>query len=157
MSPSCPAPTPDPTPEHADRRVVPLAGPLGVEPLDLRRDALPRADFAGDVNPAGALARAMLDAALDGVVLGSYDQRIITWLKDWDAPTVATLASILRRAWTAGTDVGRAERVDEVPTVQTLRVQLHEHQGQIDRLQELILDLQAALAAHRDDTKGGPR
>ncbi|MGH3824965.1 MAG: hypothetical protein ACRDRA_19325 [Pseudonocardiaceae bacterium] len=35
--------------------------------------------------------------AVDGVALGAYDQRILTWLAEWDTPTVATVVSLLWR------------------------------------------------------------
>ncbi|MGW3412438.1 hypothetical protein [Streptomyces sp. NPDC000888] len=43
--------------------------------------------------------RALLLAELTnaGVELGTYDHRIIDWLAGWDYPTVATVASLLRR------------------------------------------------------------
>ncbi|MGH3754144.1 MAG: hypothetical protein ACRDRP_15905 [Pseudonocardiaceae bacterium] len=42
--------------------------------------------------------RAALLAALDGVVLGVYDDRIVRWLAGWDVPVVAALVSLLCRA-----------------------------------------------------------
>ncbi|MBA4864958.1 hypothetical protein H1V43_27125 [Streptomyces sp. PSKA54] len=33
-----------------------------------------------------------------GVELGEYDRRIVDWLAGWDYPTVATIASLIRRA-----------------------------------------------------------
>lgn len=33
-----------------------------------------------------------------GVELGAYDHRIVDWLAGWDYPTVATIASLIRRA-----------------------------------------------------------
>ncbi len=42
--------------------------------------------------------RAALLAALHGVQLGAYDQRILRWLAGWDVPTVATVVSLLWRA-----------------------------------------------------------
>jgi hypothetical protein len=46
--------------------------------------------------------RALL-AALDGVELGAYDRRILTWLAGWDVPTAATVVSLLWRARHAAT------------------------------------------------------
>ncbi|GAA4855364.1 hypothetical protein ACFQ34_03860 [Pseudonocardia benzenivorans] len=46
--------------------------------------------------------RAALLEQLDGVPLGDYDHRIIDWLARWDVPTIAVVASLLRRAWWAG-------------------------------------------------------
>ncbi|WP_433889655.1 hypothetical protein [Streptomyces sp. CA-111067] len=33
-----------------------------------------------------------------GVELGAYDRRIVDWIAGWDYPTVATIASLIRRA-----------------------------------------------------------
>jgi hypothetical protein len=41
---------------------------------------------------------AMLLEVLDGVILGTYDHRIIEWLAGWDASTVRTVASLILRA-----------------------------------------------------------
>jgi hypothetical protein len=42
--------------------------------------------------------RAARRAALDGVQLGAYDQRILHWLAGWDVPIVAAVVSLLWRA-----------------------------------------------------------
>ncbi|MBV9160073.1 MAG: hypothetical protein JO281_00640 [Pseudonocardiales bacterium] len=42
--------------------------------------------------------RTALLAALDGVALGVYDERIVRWLSGWDVPVVAGLVSLLGRA-----------------------------------------------------------
>ncbi|MGH3698061.1 MAG: hypothetical protein ACRDRU_23330 [Pseudonocardiaceae bacterium] len=42
--------------------------------------------------------RAALLAALDGVQLGVYDERIVSWLVGWDVPVVAAIVSLLWRA-----------------------------------------------------------
>ncbi|MGH3868251.1 MAG: hypothetical protein ACRDQ4_19460 [Pseudonocardiaceae bacterium] len=42
--------------------------------------------------------REALLAALDGVQLGAYDKRIVSWLAGWDVPVVAALVSLLCRA-----------------------------------------------------------
>jgi hypothetical protein len=39
---------------------------------------------------------------LDGIPLGDYDRRIIDWLAGWDVPTIAVVASLLRRCRWAG-------------------------------------------------------
>ncbi|MEV0639122.1 hypothetical protein AB0I77_30140 [Streptomyces sp. NPDC050619] len=54
--------------------------PFGHSPESLQRDAL----FAE------------LDNA--GVELGTYDRLIVDWIARWDYPTVATIASLIRRA-----------------------------------------------------------
>jgi len=51
-------------------------------------------------DPPLAEARAMLDAAIEGLPLGASDRRILEWLAGWDAPTIATVASLLSRAAT---------------------------------------------------------
>lgn len=45
---------------------------------------------------------AVLREPLAGLDLGGYDELIVTWLSDWDIPTVATIASLLHRARAAG-------------------------------------------------------
>ena len=42
--------------------------------------------------------RELLDQAVDGMDLGSYDRRILDWLKGFDQPTIVTIASIITRA-----------------------------------------------------------
>ncbi|MCE7008760.1 hypothetical protein LWC34_39005 [Kibdelosporangium philippinense] len=51
----------------------------------------------------------MIRDALRGVELGAYDERIVTWLSDWDIPTVAVIVSLLERARAAGCGEGLAE------------------------------------------------
>ena len=41
-------------------------------------------------------------AALEGVALGSYDRRMISWLVSWDDPTARTIASLMWRCRLAG-------------------------------------------------------
>lgn len=113
---------------HEQRR-LPLPGPLEVEPTRqvyalLGPDGEARRDPGAGVFPAMDLAREMLDEALTGIPLGAYDARIVGWLKGWDVPTVATIASLLRRCFVAGAEAGRREVVDEHPTAQQLRAPL---------------------------------
>ncbi|MFF5148120.1 hypothetical protein ACFY6U_51925 [Streptomyces sp. NPDC013157] len=54
--------------------------PFGYSPESLQREAL----------------YAELSSA--GVELGTYDHRIVEWIAGWDYPTVATIASLIRRA-----------------------------------------------------------
>jgi len=70
----------------------------------LYRDNDPISDGPLDNAPFGyspeSLQRAALYAELDnaGVELGTYDRLIVDWIARWDYPTVATIASLLRRA-----------------------------------------------------------
>jgi len=41
--------------------------------------------------------RAALLAALEGVELGAYDERVLEWLASWDVPVVAVVVSLLLR------------------------------------------------------------
>ena len=47
--------------------------------------------------------RAALLAALQGVQLGAYDQRVLDWLAGWDVPVVAAVVSLLHRVRKAAT------------------------------------------------------
>lgn len=51
--------------------------------------------------------RAALLAALDGVALGAYDERIVGWLVGWEVPVVAAVVSLLWRARHAATRQAR--------------------------------------------------
>jgi hypothetical protein len=58
------------------------------------------------VPPSGYLPEAeqlavLLDA-LAGVELGAWDESILEWLAGWDWPTVATVASLIKRARRVG-------------------------------------------------------
>jgi hypothetical protein len=83
-------------------RAVPLAGPIE----ELRLSAFT------DVQ-----ARAMLAQALTGVELGGLDREILAFLPTVDTRATVVVASLIRRAWSAGVQVGRAERLDEVAAV----------------------------------------
>lgn len=76
----------DPSSGESSGVVLP-AGPIESAPWGLARSA----DFP-----------ALLAEAFAGVELGAYDQTIIDWLAGWDAPTVVTVASLVRRARKAG-------------------------------------------------------
>lgn len=41
--------------------------------------------------------RAAITAALNGVKLGAYDERLVDWLAGWDVPTIVTICSWLHR------------------------------------------------------------
>ena len=122
---------------------LPLPGPLDREPTHEVYAMAPG-------RPVEA-ARAMLQTSLDGITLGAYDQRIVTWLQDWDIPTVATIASMNRRLREAGRAEGRTEQVDESPTVQHLAAAL----GQTTRALDAAgsrLDLVYGLLDQLEDT-----
>lgn len=57
----------------------------------------------------------MLAEALKDVDQGAWDHEVVDWLGRKDAQTVATVASLLRRAFEAGLSAGRAERAEELP------------------------------------------
>lgn len=66
-------------------------GPIDSDPVDYYRGR----DLA-DLPP-------LIDEALIGIELGSYDRRIVDWLKGWDQPTIVAIASLLHRGRAAGT------------------------------------------------------
>ncbi|MFB7223998.1 hypothetical protein [Streptomyces sp. NPDC056227] len=55
------------------------SAPFGYSPESLQREAL-----YAELNNAG-------------VELGTYDRLIVDWIARWDYPTVATIASLIRR------------------------------------------------------------
>lgn len=65
--------------------VEPLPGPLDEAPYVRLSDA-----------------EAMLRAAVAGIELGAYDEVILDWMLTWDQPTLATIASIIRRVGERG-------------------------------------------------------
>lgn len=71
--------------------------PLDREPVSVRAPfvSCPRGQYRHE-RPEER--RAALLAALEGVELGAYDRRILTWLAGWDVPTAATVISLLWRA-----------------------------------------------------------
>lgn len=71
------------------------AGPLNEAPWGAIRYDRPE--------PVADARRAAVRAALDGVELGAYDERMVAWLAEWDVPTVATFCSWLHRARAAAT------------------------------------------------------
>ncbi|GGK65700.1 hypothetical protein GCM10010094_28430 [Streptomyces flaveus] len=64
----------------------------------------PISDAPLDIAPRGFIGTKMQRASLHaelkaaGVELGAYDRLIVDWLAGWDYPTVATIASLIRRA-----------------------------------------------------------
>lgn len=67
---------------------IPL-GPIGSEPVGAIRTE--------PLEPSRPVYRKVLRDALAGVELGAHDEQILEWLTGWDAPTVATLASLIYR------------------------------------------------------------
>lgn len=64
-------------------------GPIGSAPWHtIRTDPL---------EPSTPVHEQVLRDALAGVELGAYDETIVGWLATWDAPTVATVASLIYR------------------------------------------------------------
>ena len=59
----------------------------------------------------------MLASAVIDIDRGAFDDQVITWLAGQDVSVIATVASLLRRCWQAGSEIGRAEVVDEAPAV----------------------------------------
>lgn len=80
----------------------------------------------------------MLSAALAGLDLGAVDRRAAEAIRTLDPETIAAVASLLRRAWQAGVDVGRAEQVDEHPRVQALDNALADLTHEADELRRRL-------------------
>lgn len=59
----------------------------------------------------------MLRHALTGLELGAYDRDAMDFLASTDTRVTVVVASLIRRAWAAGVDVGRAEALDESAAV----------------------------------------
>jgi hypothetical protein len=80
--------------------------PGGLEPLNREPSSLYPPFLGGQRTwlpfPAEEERYIALLSALDGVELGSYDVRVLQWLADRDAPTVATVCSLIHRAHAAG-------------------------------------------------------
>ncbi len=74
----------------------PLA-PLGSEPVSVHSPFITCPGGRYRYEPAQER-RAALLAALEGVALGAYDQRIVCWLAGQELPTVAVVVSLLWRA-----------------------------------------------------------
>ena len=73
---------------------------IRVTATDLDRD--PGDSSTCEVEDDYVLAEAMLRAAVAGIELGPYDQVILDWMLTWDQPTLATIASIIRRVGERG-------------------------------------------------------
>lgn len=70
---------------------------LEAEPVSVHAPFVLYPDGQYRYEPAGER-RAALLAAVGGVVLGAYDERILTWLAGWEVSTVAVVVSLLWRA-----------------------------------------------------------
>lgn len=81
-------------------------------------------------------------------VLGGWDRTITAWLAGKGPDVVATVASLLRRAWQAGLKAGRREALDEAGA---LRVELDRVTGQLATLtvdvRKVVADLVKAAPA----------
>jgi hypothetical protein len=94
-----------------------------------------------------AQARAMLEAALEGLALGPVDDVVRDRLTGLEpAAAAAVVAGWLRRVFEAGLSAGRAEVVDEQPTVQRLR-------AEIERRARIAAGLIAEREAAEDDAE----
>ena len=134
----------------AGRQVVPLPGPLHVDPTG---------EVANLVT-----ARRMLGEALADVERGTWDDRIVAWLTGKDIAVIATVASLLRRAWEAGLAAGRSETVDEQPAVQALHAQVEELGHRLDdataeraAFGQAIADVVAVVEAAKAEAGPGER
>jgi hypothetical protein len=112
---------------------VPLPGPIEELPLSAVTDVQ---------------ARAMLGQALAGVELGGFDREALEYLADRDTRVTTVVASLLRRAWAAGVEDGKSERLDEVVAVATAR---HDLRVLRDRVLSLVDQADAALADEHAD------
>lgn len=74
-----------------------LLKPLDSEPVSVYPPFItyPRGQYRHEYAPER---RAALETALAGVVLGSYDRRILHWLSWRDLATAATVVSLILRA-----------------------------------------------------------
>ena len=112
------------------RLAPPLHGPFDTDPTDAVYTVA--ADAHDGATPFGSLtvrdvAGSMLDTAVNGLPLGAYDALILAWLRNQDLDVMATVASLLRRAWLAGVETGHDEALDETrtaPEVEGLRLAL---------------------------------
>ena len=86
---------------------------------------------------------AALREPLAGIELGTYDERILTWMREvLDQPTVATIASLLHRARAA----------QPLPTADTETVTIP--RAEFDRLTKADAELGALYAAGVDNWEG---
>jgi hypothetical protein len=90
-------------------RTAPLPGPI---------EELPLSAFTT------AQAEAMLAQALSGVELGGFDREALDFLAARDTRVTVAVASLMRRAWAAGVEDGKSERLDEAVAVAKARQDL---------------------------------
>jgi hypothetical protein len=69
---------------------------LGAEPVSVHAPFISYPTGHYRHEPAGERHAALL-AALEGIELGAYDDRILRWLARWDVPVVAAVISLLWR------------------------------------------------------------
>lgn len=72
-------------------------GPLRAEPVSLYPPFRQRPDTWDHYPDRHDFYNALL-TALGDIELGSWDLRILHWLAGWDAPTVASICSLIHRA-----------------------------------------------------------
>jgi hypothetical protein len=93
---------------------LPLPGPLHADPTGVVSAACGPVRSVADLSAPMRRARGMLRTALLDVELGPWDERIVAWLDGWDVSVVATVASLLRRAFEAGQVLSRVETGGDV-------------------------------------------
>ncbi|MBW0116496.1 hypothetical protein [Pseudonocardia abyssalis] len=72
--------------------------PLDVEPVNIRPPFDVRRTLIYDLEAARLDFLSAVHEPLTGIVLGTYDERMLAWLAGWDTPTVGTFVSLLHRA-----------------------------------------------------------
>ncbi len=82
-------------------------GPLRAEPVSLYPPFAQRGGWLRHPSPDERYIALL--TALDGAELGSHDLRVLQWLADRDAPTVATVCSLIHRAHAAGYHEGSTQ------------------------------------------------
>lgn len=131
------------------RPVLPLAGPLEEDPTNAVEflAAEPSRILDGVQDRALAMARTMLASAVVDLERGAWDERVIEWLAGKDVSVIATVASLLRRAFEAGVAAGRSEVVEEQPLVQHLRREVSKLVAEVEEATEEVRGLEDELRA----------
>lgn len=75
-------------------------GPLHTEPVSLYPPFARRGGWLRCPQPDERYIALL--TALDGIEVGSHDVRVLSWIADLDAATVATVCSLIYRAHAAG-------------------------------------------------------